>query len=719
MSAGKSSLARAQWERYTRARDAGHIEYMERARRHDAYYRSLQWDAEDLAVLQASNRPALTIDMIRPTIDMVLAEHSSRRADVRFKPRRGGDQELADVLTKIYGQISDANRLDWVEAQVFSDGIIMDGRGYFDVRISYEDQWYGEVRIEALDPLDVLPDPDAKEMDPKKWQEVFITRWLSYEDIEATYGKKKANELKSFGSGPFAGDFEPDSDLIRYENRFGNTGDMPVMGLYSEQGEEKRVRAVRVVERQHRKNSLVWVMLNPETGDERVAPNAWSDDQVSLHVQEQGLVLFQRHQSRVRWTVTCGGIVLHDEWSPYDEFTVIPFFAYFRRGRPFGMIRSLISPQDQLNKASSQELHIINTMANSGWTVQSGSLVGMTKDDLAREGAKTGLVLEYASGKEKPEKILPNPVPTGLDNVSRKALDNIKMISGVPDAMRGTDSPKVSGVAIEAKQARGSLLMQLPMENLRKTRQYLAERVLALVQRFYTEERILYITDESDPEKPKVPMAVNRPEPTGQVINDLTLGEYDVVIGSAPARDSFDEIQFAEVLSMRSAGVEIPADVIVEYSHLSRKEELAKRMRALQGEEVTPEQEEAARVQAEMEMQAAQLSLKKLNQEIEKLEADTSLAEAKADETSFQPQLAMLEQKMKLMMDKQQAQLRIELAQLSHQGTAENAHLSVSGKLAEAAMSSAAQEKTANIAAAASKEAARIRANQAQRTKEN
>ena len=42
----------------------------------------------------------------------------------------------------------------------------------------------------------------------------------------------------------------------------------------------------------------------------------------------------------------------------------------------------MISPQEQLNKISSQELHIVNTTANSGWVVESGSLSNMTEEEL-------------------------------------------------------------------------------------------------------------------------------------------------------------------------------------------------------------------------------------------------------------------------------------------------------------------------------------------------
>ena len=71
--------------------------------------------------------------------------------DVNFKPRGNGKQDVADVLTKLYMQIGDNNKLSWVESQVFSDGLIQD-RGWFDVRIDFDDHIQGEVRITAKDP---------------------------------------------------------------------------------------------------------------------------------------------------------------------------------------------------------------------------------------------------------------------------------------------------------------------------------------------------------------------------------------------------------------------------------------------------------------------------------------------------------------------------------------------------------------------------------------
>ncbi len=137
--AKEEEITRTQWARYERARDNGHLDYVDMALKCDEYYQGDQWDPDDAAALENEGRPALTINTILPTINTILGEQSSRRADVKFKPRRGGDEAVAHTLTKLYLQISDSNKLDWVEQQVFSDGLIMDGRGYFDVRMDFSD----------------------------------------------------------------------------------------------------------------------------------------------------------------------------------------------------------------------------------------------------------------------------------------------------------------------------------------------------------------------------------------------------------------------------------------------------------------------------------------------------------------------------------------------------------------------------------------------------
>ena len=682
----EEEITRTQWSRYERARDNGHLEYVYMAQKCDDYYQGEQWDADDEAALEAEGRPALTINTILPTVNTILGEQSTRRADIQFKPRRGGEEEVAHTLTKLYMQIADNNKLDWVEQQVFSDGLIMDGRGYFDVRMDFSDHVEGEIRITAKDPLDILIDPDAKDADPKTWNEVFETKWMTLDEIEELYGKKKAERLLFVAENGMS--FGPDS--VEYqESRFGeteNSNDHFGGGVPGDD-EYRNVKSLRVVERQHKKLARTLFFVDPDTGDQRKCPEEWKEPRCKKFAKQYNLSLISKVVRRVRWTVTCDKVVLHDDWSPYDQFTVVPFFCYFRRGQPFGIIRNLLSPQEQLNKIASQELHIVNTTANSGWMVESGSLIGMTADDLEEHGAETGLVLEYARGTNPPQKITPNSIPTGLDRIAAKAAANIQSISGINDSMLGTDSAEVSGIAIQAKQNRGAIMIQVPLDNLRKSRQYLAESILNLIQAFYTEERVIQVTNEADPLKPREEIVINEETPEGRIINDLTLGEYDVIVATAPARDSFDEAQFAEAINLRQVGVAIPDDAIIEYSHLARKGELAKRIRTVMGlEPPTPEQAQAMAQQQEIQMMQLQLEIAQLEAEVKKTQSEAALNIAKAQDVSdVDPQIRMAELQTKIQINQEQLDLRRELAAATNEVRESQTQTSAATKLATTA----------------------------------
>ena len=685
--AKEEEITRTQWARYERARDNGHLDYVDMALKCDEYYQGDQWDPDDAAQLESEGRPALTINTILPTVNTILGEQSSRRADVKFKPRRAGTEEVAHTLTKLYQQIADNNKLDWIEQQVFSDGLIMDGRGYFDVRMDFSDHVEGEVRITAKDPLDILIDPDAKDADPKTWNEVFETKWMTLDEIEELYGSKCAERLLFVAENGMS--FGPDS--VEYqETRFGDTesnDDHFGAGVPGDE-EYRNVKALRVVERQHKKICRASFFVDKVTGDQRECPPAWNDRKKKKFAKEYDMELISKVIRKVRWTVTCDQVVLHDDWSPYNDFTIVPFFCYFRRGRPFGVVRNLLSPQEQLNKIASQELHIVNTTANSGWMVESGSLVGMTADDLEEHGAETGLVLEYARGTTPPQKIGANQIPTGLDRIAQKAQANIQAISGINESMLGTDSAEVSGIAIQAKQNRGAVMIQVPLDNLAKARQYLAEKVLNLIQTFYTEERVVQVTNEEDPMQPREQLMLNVETPEGDIINNLTIGEYDVIISTAPARDSFDETQFAEALSLRQAGVAIPDDAIITYSHLRKKEELAKRIRVMTGQEPpTPEQAEAMAMQQQLQMQNLQLETAKLEAEVKKLQSDAAVNFSKVQkEAEIDPQIRLKELEAKLQMNQEQLALRRELSAETNQIRQGQAETSAATKIATTAM---------------------------------
>lgn len=687
MSADKdpASVARHNHARYVRARDNGHLKYMEQADKFDGFYTGEgQWDEATKAKLEAEGRPALTFNMVLAVVNTALGDQLSRQMQIGFKPRRDASRDVAAILNKLTMQILHANRYPFVEMGVLGDGLIQD-RGYFDVRMDFSDHMQGEVKIKALDPRSVILDPDAKEYDPSTWTEVMTSEWLSLEEIEGLYGADKAEQLRGVAS---AGD-NYRYDSVRFEEKTFAGGNNVTYGYSGANTDDNRdIKAVRVIERQYYKWVNERMFVDPNTGDMGEVPSGWGDEQMVAFAEKMQLSIHKRPGRRVRWTVSADSVLLYDDWSLYRTFTIVPYFPYFRRGTPFGMVRNLTSPQEYLNKTRSQELHIVNTTANSGWTVEEGALTNMTEDELEQRGAETGLVLVHARGSNAPQKIQPNQVPSGLDRISEKAAVSIREISGVNSGMLGQVSSTVSGVAIDRQTAQGSVQLQVPSKNMEQTRHFVARKVLELIQDFYTEQRVVHVTYDHNPNQPEEQILINATNAAGELINDVTRGAYDIVIATLPTRDNFDESQFADLMEMRMNGIAIPDTVIIRHSNLAQRDEIANEVEKLLGQAApTPQEVQMMQMQQQLAIQTAQGELQKLQAQAENMQSATALNIAKASqlaggENSPQMELERDQLEAQIALKREELSTRIGLAQLTHQARAQGDQLRTAADLA-------------------------------------
>ena len=618
-----TALATKIWTRYAWSRDNGHAQFVQKAEKCDAFFRGDQWDRADKARLEAVRRPALTINKILSTISNVLGEQIFNRAETSFRPRSGAPSEVADILTKVFKQISDNNQLDWKRSDMFADGAIT-SRGFLDVRIGYGDSMQGEVIVDNLNPKNVIIDPDGEEYDPDSWSEVFTTKWVTADDIAVLYNKEDAEYLRNREQSFFPYGYD---SIQAFRDRFGDRFNPMYTGDYDN---SSVMRNIRLIERQYRLLDRQKHFVDPTTGDMRPIPDDFDRDKIALMTSQYGLQVTTKLVRRIRWTVIADNVRLHDDWSPYKHFTVVPYFPYFRRGTTIGLVENLLGPQELLNKVSSQELHVINTTANSGWKVKTGSLTNMTVEELEEKGAQTGLVVEVTDVNDI-EKIQPNQVPTGLDRITYKAEEHIKTISGVSDSAQGFDREDVAAKAIQAKRQAGATNLAKPMDSLSRTDHILARNILDLVQQFYTEERIMTIThDEATGETET--FAVNEVSPEGQIVNDLTLGEYDVVVSSVPRRETLEDSQFEQAVALREMGVMIPDSVLIDSSRLMNKKDIIKQM---QGDQESPE----AQAAAELQRRAQEAEVGKAEGEAAQKHADAQLKGAKTQETIVKAQV--------------------------------------------------------------------------------
>lgn len=561
--------ARQNWSRYQYVKQRGHTEYIETAYELEGLYLGggRQWLDSDRQALAEAGRPAFEVNLAKPKVDAALGYQIANRMDISYRPRRGdATQELAGTLSKLAMHISDANQYQWQESQIFADGLIQQ-RGYFEMYMSYEDSLLGEVRIKTLDPMDVMPDPDARSYDPDEWGDVIIQKWLTLDEIEVLYGTKKRNEVEAEG---FNDDADNDEDRAA-RSRFGDANTSLESDTYTD---SDGVRRIRVIDRQFWQMTKAKVLISMN-GDIRIIENT-PQSRIEAMLAD-GAIQQTRRMRRVRWLVTTACTTLFDDFSPFYHFTVVPYFPYFRRGQTRGLLDNASGPQMILNKAISQFIHIINTTANSGWISWEDTLANMEEDELEDRGAETGLnivVRGDTPGDKVPQKIQPNQVPQGLDRMIERITAMLGQVMGINEALLGQQGPETSGIAIQSRQHAAQQQLAIPLDNLARTRHMIAVRMLDMLQAFYDDERVERITETNARGQEEVTeLHLNTPTDDG-ILNDLTLGEYDVTITEVPQQITFENSQFLQCLEMVDKGAPIPWPFVLRYSNLAQKQEI-------------------------------------------------------------------------------------------------------------------------------------------------
>lgn len=553
---------------------------------------------------------AVEINEIFDSINTAVGYQLNNRMDIVYRPRgAGATEQVAKTMSQVAMQVCDNNQFRWKETGVFFDGLIQQ-RGYFELRMSFNDSMVGDIEISTLDPMDVIPDPDAKDYDPDKWKDVIITRWLEIDEIEEMYGTAAAQKVRQRMYGMHERDFGEDADEVA-RNKFGSEefGNTYYDAYYTEGG----VAHVRIVERQKWVMAMTRVLVTP-LGEIRNIESATPEQMAQW--RSEGNTVMRRMMKRVRWQAATCDLLIHDAWSPFNHFSVIPFFPFFMRGLTRGMVDNARSPQDVLNKTISKEVQIVSGTANSGWMAEENSLVNMDAEDLEAKGAQSGLVIEYRQGSTKPEKIKPNPIPNGIENLARIGSEKIQKIMGINDALRGEGGKTQSGVSFQSQQYGAQMSLAMPLDSLARTRFLLGSRMLELIQGFYTEQRILRITKSDKVTGRKVTEELKLNWLEGQeLINDLTIGEYDVVTSDQPTQITWENSQFNQLMEIEKARPgTIPPQILLRYSSVADRAEIIDEI--MSQPRTNPVDEAKA---ALLQSQAALTMTKKVNENVQAL----------------------------------------------------------------------------------------------------
>ena len=564
------------------------------------FFEGRQWTAAQISDLVGQGRLPLKYNKIGRLVRLVLGYQRNNKTEVKFLPSADAmsNMVVADVLNLLAKQIAKDNGLEYIDTEVFLDGIVS-GRGYYDTRLDWSENDFGDCRTKAVDPFTCYLDPEADAYDLNSGTHISTSRWMSVDEAEWMWGRRVADLLRPYTAGHAWNGFPTELYPIHDETtplRYFNLEEdlwQPYGGfrdLFENEFVDPYRKNLRVIDMQHYVTTPMDVFVDMETGDRVPIPEDWGKAEVARALYyaqsvNNPLQIVKRPVRRVRWSTLIGDVLVYDNWSFYDSFTITPFFPYFRRGVTAGMVNDLIDPQREVNKRRSARLDIISRTANSGWKYHEDSLDDEQEGRLEQFGAMPGFRLKWKGSQwQEPQKIDASPPPMAMERLEDDNNEDIQQISGINESAMGELDRVQSGKAIEARQRQAVLAIQPYMDNFKRSKELLAKKELRVVQRHYTEERLVRHMGDNDRMVEKI---INQ-RAGDRILNDITRGKYTVTVDQQPLSSTFASAQFEEVLSIfdRFKG-EIPlgplADVIIDMSSLSDKEEIKERLQMVMG----------------------------------------------------------------------------------------------------------------------------------------
>ncbi len=596
--------------------------------RDNDYYEGYHWTENEKRELRSRGQEPVVYNQIMPAVDWVLGTERRQRLDWHVLPRSQNGAQVADAKTKLLKYVYDINRAGEVQSQAFSDAV-KGGVGWMETGVR-SDMTDDPIFIDYEDWRNIRYDAMAKRKDIQDARFIFREKWVDLEVAMVMFperaGALKAQARMNDTLYDYQGESEYSEDVKSFEEEVGEAGGIS----------EVRRSRVQLIECWYRVPARVQIMRGTALG---VLDGDFYDQNDETHtwlVNAGHASLHEAVRMQVRCMIYSGDVVLQDNPSPYrhNRFPFVPIWGKRRKrdNSPFGMIRNLRGPQDDLNKQRSKALYILSTQK----IIADNDATQDWEEFHAEATRPDGIV------RKKPESDvqLHQNIQLSTSHVQLMDQDSlyIQEASGVTNENLGRDTNANSGRAIIAKQQQGETVTNIFFDNRLSAFQTLGEIVLSLVEQFYDTEKEIRIAGKKGIAEW---LEINRRQNDGSIKNDILAEKSEFVVATQDYNDTLRQAMFETLSEMVSkldpqVGFQL-LDMVVELSDMPGTEELVSRIRELNGMPdpyADPDDpEEARKIQSRREREAMQ---QRLEMEQQQAEVEQAKAEAKKTQAEIQ-----------------------------------------------------------------------------------
>lgn len=603
------------------------------------FYDGIQYSDEDIDELNARGQAPLVFNKIKPSVDWILGTEKRSRVDFKVLPRNESGYDLAQIKTKTLKYVADVNKAAFERSLAFEDAVKV-GIGWLEdgVRDNPEEEILYSRRESWRN---VLYDSNGVKRDLSDARYLFRWRWVDLDIALAMFPNREAALRKAAVAANLLGD-DQDEDFWYLGQRFQATD-----AAGNVIGRRTYVSDATLVGNRRPRVKLIecWYREPVSTkfccGDLFDGREFDSKNTAMQQAVIEGMTsTIDRVVLKVRCAIMTDGDLLQDMASPYrhNRFPFTPIWC-FRRGRdnaPYGAIRNIRDPQEDLNKRASKALFILST----NQVIAEKQTIGkeMTWDELRDEAARPDgvIVLDKAGRFEIRRDVqLAEEHLRLMDHDGRMIQD----IGGTTDENLGRRTNAVSGEAIRARQDQGSVVIASLFDNLRYAIQLQGEKQLSLIEQFYSEPKVIRLAGaKGNIEWLKTNQPEQQPDGSVRYLNDITAEQADFVVDEQDFSATIRMAMFEELMGVISklppeVGLKL-LDVAMEMANLPDQHEVIARIRKINGfvdtEKMTPEEKAAYEAQQAEAQQAAQLQTRMLTAKVAELEAKVGKTNAEA-----------------------------------------------------------------------------------------
>jgi hypothetical protein len=495
-----------------------------------------QWPTEIQNSRNLEARPCLTINKIDPYIRQVTNQQRQARPRIKVHgTNTSSNEKLAEILTGVIRHIEVNSDADQAYDTAFDYSVRM-GWGYFRVITDYirDDSFDQEIYIRPIDnPFTVYFDPNSILPDGSDADRCLITTVIEKKIFQEMY---------------------PDADLGSFTYR--GTGDDSAEWIMKD---DIRIAEYFYTERKAAK----LVQLSDGTA---VFKDELPDQAI---LAMAGITIVSERDSmrkQIKWCKLTAMEVLEERDWPGKYIPIVPVYGQQlvieSKRKKYGLVRNAKDPQRMLNFWQTSITESVALAPKAKWLMAEGQDEGHEME-WASANIKSSPVLRYKQKDiegvpaQPPTRLQPEPPPAGILAASASINNDLQAVLGIFDPNQ-MPSGNLSGKAINGQQQQIDLTNFHYFDNLTRSIRYAGKILLDLIPKIYDHERVMRIIGyDNQPELVVLNQRTVDDAGVTKILNDVTVGEYDVVMETGPGYNSKRQEAVANMMPLLAASPDL------------------------------------------------------------------------------------------------------------------------------------------------------------------